>query len=98
MLHLNAAIYARVRKARAYGRMLNVGNRLRIFLFVIADAVMVIEERRQMAEKMGTHLAAERDAFVFFKHEESPEGALYAAELLQGSGTGEAPAQRASGL
>src|SRR5579872_1439622 len=54
------------------------------------------EERQQIAEKMGRQLAEGRDAFVFFKHEDTPEGALYAAELLEKSGP--APARRASGL
>lgn len=53
-------------------------------------------ERGQIADKMHQHLAAGRDAFVFFKHEDTPEGALYAAELLQQSGA--EPARRASGL
>lgn len=56
------------------------------------------EERRAIADTVRAHLAAGRDAFVFFKHEESPEGALYAAELMQGSGADEAPAGKASGL
>jgi uncharacterized protein YecE (DUF72 family) len=56
------------------------------------------EERQQIADKMAAHLAAGRDTFVFFKHEESPEGALYAAELLQQGEAAEEPARRASGL
>jgi uncharacterized protein YecE (DUF72 family) len=40
-------------------------------------------ERRQIGEKMGQHVAHARDVFAFFKHEETPEGALYAAELLR---------------
>ena len=56
------------------------------------------EERREIADKMRAHLAAGRDAFVFLKHEESPEGALYAADLLEGSGTAGTPARKASGL
>lgn len=42
------------------------------------------EERAQIAGKMHGHVAAQRDAYVFFKHEETPEGALYAQELLGG--------------
>jgi len=43
------------------------------------------EERQQIAEKMRGHLATGRDVFVFFKHEDTPEGALHAAELLEQS-------------
>jgi uncharacterized protein YecE (DUF72 family) len=43
------------------------------------------EERQQIAEKMRGHLATGRDVFVFFKHEDTPEGALQAAELLEQS-------------
>ncbi len=38
-------------------------------------------ERKELASKFGK-LATERDVFVYFKHEETPEGALYAEELL----------------
>ena len=41
------------------------------------------EERRSMMERIGQHLAAGRDVFAYFKHEETPEGALYAVELLR---------------
>jgi len=41
------------------------------------------EERRAMVERMQQHLAEGRNVFAFFKHEETPEGALYAVELLQ---------------
>jgi len=36
-----------------------------------------------MVAHIGEHLAAGRDAFAYFKHEETPEGALYAVELLR---------------
>ncbi len=39
-------------------------------------------ERRQLAERIGAQLSQQRDAFVYFKHEETPEGALYAEELM----------------
>ena len=39
-------------------------------------------ERKQLAERIGAQLAQQRDAFVYFKHEETPEGALYAEELM----------------
>ena len=40
------------------------------------------EERRSMVERMRQHLAENRDAYAYFKHEETPEGALYAVDLL----------------
>jgi hypothetical protein len=36
-----------------------------------------------MVAHIGEHLAAGRDVFAYFKHEETPEGALYAVELLR---------------
>ena len=41
------------------------------------------EERRGMVEQIGKHMAAGRDVFAYFKHEETPEGALYAGNLLR---------------
>ncbi len=41
------------------------------------------DERRAMVARIGEHLAAGRDVFAYFKHEETPEGALYAVELLR---------------
>jgi uncharacterized protein YecE (DUF72 family) len=38
------------------------------------------EERAAIAEKV-SGLLADRDVFLYFKHEESPEGALYAEEV-----------------
>lgn len=40
------------------------------------------EERRAMVARLNEHLAAGRDVFAYFKHEETPEGALYAVEVL----------------
>ena len=40
------------------------------------------EERKAMVERLGEHLAAGRDVFAYFKHEETPEGALYAVDVL----------------
>ena len=42
------------------------------------------EERSGMIDRIGEHLAAGRDVFAYFKHEETPEGALYAVDLLRG--------------
>jgi uncharacterized protein YecE (DUF72 family) len=44
------------------------------------------EERRGMVARIGEHMAAGRNVFAYFKHEETPEGALYAVELLRGAG------------
>jgi uncharacterized protein YecE (DUF72 family) len=41
------------------------------------------DERRAMVARIREHLAAGRDVFAYFKHEETPEGALYAVELLR---------------
>lgn len=41
------------------------------------------EERKAMIERIGHHLAEDLDVFAYFKHEETPEGALYAVELLR---------------
>jgi uncharacterized protein YecE (DUF72 family) len=41
------------------------------------------EERQAMIARIREHLAAGRDVFAYFKHEETPEGVLYAAELLR---------------
>ncbi len=42
-----------------------------------------LEERQAMVERIQQHLAAGRDVFAYFKHEETPEGAMYARELLR---------------
>jgi len=44
------------------------------------------EERRGMVTRIGEHMAAGRNVFAYFKHEETPEGALYAVDLLRGAG------------
>jgi uncharacterized protein YecE (DUF72 family) len=41
------------------------------------------EERESMIDRIGGHIAAGRDVFAYFKHEETPEGALYAVDLLR---------------
>jgi len=41
------------------------------------------EERRAMISRIQEHLAAGRDVFAYFKHEETPEGAIYAVEMLK---------------
>jgi len=41
------------------------------------------EERHAMLERIEQHLADGRNVYAYFKHEDTPEGALYAAELLK---------------
>jgi uncharacterized protein YecE (DUF72 family) len=41
------------------------------------------EERQAMVRRMHDHMAAGRDVFAYFKHEETPQGAIYAVELLK---------------
>ena len=43
-----------------------------------------IQEREHYAGQFQEHLAQNRDVFVYFKHEETPDGAFYAEELLGG--------------
>ena len=40
------------------------------------------EQRREVAKKLSELLGEGRDVFAFFKHEESPEGALSAVDVL----------------
>jgi uncharacterized protein YecE (DUF72 family) len=42
------------------------------------------EERKAMVGRIQQHLAEGRDVFAYFKHEETPEGALYAVDVLEG--------------
>jgi uncharacterized protein YecE (DUF72 family) len=42
------------------------------------------EERQSMVDHIQQHLAENRDVFAYFKHEETPEGAVYARQLLNG--------------
>jgi uncharacterized protein YecE (DUF72 family) len=41
------------------------------------------EERRSMIDRIRQHMAEGRNVFAYFKHEETPDGALYAVELLR---------------
>jgi uncharacterized protein YecE (DUF72 family) len=41
------------------------------------------EERRAMVERLREHLGQGRNVFAYFKHEDTPEGALYAVEILK---------------
>lgn len=44
------------------------------------------EERQAMVSRIREHIAAGRDVFAYFKHEETPEGALYAVDVLEAIG------------
>jgi uncharacterized protein YecE (DUF72 family) len=41
------------------------------------------EERRAMMDRLREHLDQGRNVFAYFKHEETPEGALSAVEILK---------------
>jgi uncharacterized protein YecE (DUF72 family) len=41
------------------------------------------EERQMMLQRMNDHLSAGRDTYAYFKHEETPQGALYAVDVLK---------------
>lgn len=41
------------------------------------------EQRRELTSKVKARIEKGHDVFAYFKHEESPQGALYAEELLQ---------------
>jgi uncharacterized protein YecE (DUF72 family) len=44
------------------------------------------EERAAMLRRMRDHLSAGHDVFAYFKHEETPQGALYAVDVLKQAG------------
>lgn len=41
------------------------------------------DERKEMVDRIQGHLNGGRNVFAYFKHEETPEGAIYARELLK---------------
>jgi len=41
------------------------------------------EERKSMVARQREHLEAGRDVFAYFKHEETPQGAMYAVDVLK---------------
>jgi len=41
------------------------------------------DERKEVVDRIQGHLNAGRDVFAYFKHEETPEGAIYSRELLK---------------
>jgi uncharacterized protein YecE (DUF72 family) len=46
------------------------------------------EERQAMLSTIEGHRREGRDVYAYFKHEETPQGALYAVEVLKGIGGG----------
>ena len=48
------------------------------------------DERKAMVDRIGEHLAEGRNVFAYFKHEETPQGALYAVEVLREVGAANA--------
>ena len=44
------------------------------------------EERQAMLRRMQEHLSNGRDTYAYFKHEETPQGAIYAVEVLKQGG------------
>jgi uncharacterized protein YecE (DUF72 family) len=42
-----------------------------------------LDERRVMLDRIHEHLGQGRNLFAYFKHEETPEGAMYAVEVLR---------------
>ena len=41
------------------------------------------EERKAMIDRIHEHLSAGRNVFAYFKHEETPQGAIYAVEMMK---------------
>jgi uncharacterized protein YecE (DUF72 family) len=41
------------------------------------------EERRVMVDRIHEHLGQDRDVYAYFKHEETPQGAMYALDVLK---------------
>ncbi len=44
------------------------------------------EERHVMLRRMQEHLSNGRDTYAYFKHEETPQGAIYAVDVLKQAG------------
>lgn len=41
------------------------------------------EERQAMASRLREHISENRNVFAYFKHEETPQGALYAVDVMK---------------
>ncbi|MBI1788615.1 MAG: DUF72 domain-containing protein [Acidobacteria bacterium] len=88
---LNQEIYGLLEKHRA-GLCLAESDKFEVPEVVTADFVYcrlrkeeyTPDDRRAVAAKARELLAGGKDVFVFFKHEETPDGALYAEEILRG--------------
>ena len=87
---LNDSVYEVLRKHNA-ALCLAESEKLEIPQIVTADFVYcrlrmpeyTPQQRAAIADRASEWIASGRDVFLFFKHEESPEGALYAEEILQ---------------
>ncbi len=51
-----------------------------------------VEDRTEIANRVSQIVESEKDAYVFFKHEDTPAGAVYAEELLKRTDEGFAEA------
>ena len=88
---LNDAVYDAL-KARNISLCLAESEKLEVPEVIPADFVYyrlrksdyLEEERKQIAERARELLSQGKDLYLFFKHEETPEGALYAEELAAG--------------
>ena len=88
---LNDAVYDAL-KARNISLCLAESEKLEVPEVITADFVYYRlrkseyseEERKQIAERARELLTQEKDLYLFFKHEETPEGVLYAEELAAG--------------
>lgn len=88
---LNDAVYDAL-KARNISLCLAESERLEVPEVITADFVYYRlrkseyseEERKLIAERARELISQGKDLYLFFKHEETPEGALYAEELAAG--------------
>lgn len=54
--------------------------------FRLRKSDYTVEERGEIADRVASLTAGGRDVYLYFKHDDSPEGALYAEEVLQAAG------------
>ena len=54
------------------------------FYYRLRKAEYSLEDRKEIAASVKRMLTDGKDVFVFFKHEDTPDGALYAEEILAG--------------
>jgi uncharacterized protein YecE (DUF72 family) len=87
---LNDAIYRRLEE-RNVALCVAESEKLEVPKVITADFVYfrlrkpeyTEDDRRAIAQQSAGLVADGKDVFVFFKHEDTPEGALYAEELLE---------------